>query len=243
MDARASVDAVPNETQLAEQPARNLDPIGNFMRASLAAGQRAASRRFDSGVHSALLDSGDGNIVKPPFPCSGDGQTTISVGDNPMGDHAGHGVDSSNADNAGASLEYARPCPIISGPRCGLTEPRAIIALMAQDLNDLRREHCFAGFEALVDCGWSRRQITQFQMEARELAARAWSETRAPDDERITVASQWGIDPAHPRGDATGVFDRSSPQAKPFVAFDAVMRENLARFEGNRHAPHIEGEA
>ena len=104
---------------------------------------------------------------------------------------------------------------IITGPRSGLTEPRALVALMAQDLNDLRREQRPADFEALVECGWTRRQIMCFQMQAREVAALTYSETRAPDDERITVR-------------ARGVFDPDADQNRPFVAFDRAMRERLA---------------
>ena len=122
---------------------------------------------------------------------------------------------------------------ILYSPRTGLTEPRVIIALMAQDLNDLRREQREANFDILHEFGWSRRQLIDYAMAARAEAALTYSETRAADDARIVIRE----------------YDAASPQAKPFEQFDRAMRDRLADFEEHQGCapcasrPHIEGEA
>lgn len=123
---------------------------------------------------------------------------------------------------------------ILHSPRAGLTEPRVIVALMAQDLNDLRREHRFADFGALGECGWTPRQLVEHAMAARIQAAHCFSETREPGEDRIVIRE----------------YDAASPQAAPFETFDRAMRDRLADFEEHSGcirpgcpAPALDGEA
>jgi hypothetical protein len=93
----------------------------------------------------------------------------------------------------------------LDGERSNLTDPAEICALMAQDLNDLRRENACATQPELLALGWTQGQVKGHFLHAIEEAFRTYSETRAtPDAQR---------------------------QAAPFIEFDREMRERLARIE------------
>jgi hypothetical protein len=89
-----------------------------------------------------------------------------------------------------------------SGARSHLTDPREITALMAQDLNDLRRECGSVTQPQLLDRGWTARQVKDHFLHAMEEAFRTYCETAAPPHE--------------------------AAQAAPFLEFDRNMRERLA---------------
>jgi hypothetical protein len=91
-----------------------------------------------------------------------------------------------------------------------LTDPREITALMAQDLNDIRRECGSVTQPQLLDRGWTARQVKDHFLHAMEEAFRTYCETSAPPHE--------------------------AAQAAPFLEFDREMRAQLARIEAPLHA-------
>ncbi len=94
------------------------------------------------------------------------------------------------------------PCRFaLIGARSDLTDAAEIIALMAQDLNDLRREDGHATHESLFAKGWTRNQVKRCFQPALEEAFRTYSETRASPE-------------AH-------------AQAAPFIDFDREMKAIL----------------
>lgn len=93
----------------------------------------------------------------------------------------------------------------LDGVRSDLSDPAEIIALMAQDLNDIRREDGAVTQPQLFAVGWTRRQVADHFHDALERAFATFSETRP-----------------------SASFDTESDQAKPFLTFDASMRERLA---------------
>jgi len=106
-----------------------------------------------------------------------------------------------------------RPCPAmelplstirfaLDGARADLHDADQIIALMAQDLNDMRREGASVTQPDLLNVGWQKFQVRTFYLRALEAAFRSYCET-APTE---TVALQ----------------------AFPFLAFDAAMKDHLA---------------
>jgi hypothetical protein len=102
------------------------------------------------------------------------------------------------------------------GARADLSDAAEIIALMAQDLNDLRREDGSATHESLSAKGWTRDQVRRYFLRALEEAFRTYCETRASacDSDRS--------------GD-NGASDRICAQAAPFIDFDKEMKAILAK--------------
>ncbi|MDI9847340.1 hypothetical protein QM467_04605 [Rhodoblastus sp. 17X3] len=93
----------------------------------------------------------------------------------------------------------------LDGARSHLTDPREITALMAQDLNDLRRECGSVTQPQLLDRGWTARQVKDHFLHAMEEAFRTYCETSTPPHE--------------------------AAQAAPLLEFDREMRAQLARIE------------
>jgi hypothetical protein len=117
-----------------------------------------------------------------------------------------------------------------ASPRAGLTEPRAIIARMAEDLNDLRREQGSVTQPSLMARGWTPGQLRKHYLSALEEAVRTYSETKT----------------ARPEADGASSYNPAHPQNDPFESFDASMRRQLANFEelqGCDLRPPLEGEA
>jgi hypothetical protein len=68
-----------------------------------------------------------------------------------------------------------------SGARADLTAPDEILALMAQDLNDLRRESGAVTQPQLVELGWTPTQVKSHFLRAIDRAQNAYCEHHAPD--------------------------------------------------------------
>jgi hypothetical protein len=101
-----------------------------------------------------------------------------------------------------------------TSPRTGLTEPRAIIARMAEDLNDLRREQGSVTQPSLMARGWTPGQLRKHYLAALEEAVRTYSETK--------------VEPA---------YNPDLPQNAPFESFNAEMRRKLAAHEALSAGP------
>jgi hypothetical protein len=97
---------------------------------------------------------------------------------------------------------------LLDGARADLTAPDEILALMAQDLNTLRREHHSVTMHELQSLGWTSRQLLNHFQPALEEAHRSWCDS-APNE------------PA-------------AKQSKPFIDFDRAMKAKLA---AGAHAP------
>lgn len=89
----------------------------------------------------------------------------------------------------------------LDGARADLTAPAEIIALMAQDLNNMRRENGSVTQMQLLERGWTARQVKLCFLRALEQAFQTYTETAATPHE--------------------------VEQAKPFLKFDVWMRERL----------------
>ena len=92
-------------------------------------------------------------------------------------------------------------------PRAALTDPRDIVANMAADLNELRREHGSVTQPQLVEQGWTLRQVREFFLRALEQASHDWNGARTAQGAPFVE------------------------QARPFIAFDVWMRDALAKVE------------
>jgi hypothetical protein len=121
------------------------------------------------------------------------------------------------------------PNPHPASPRAGLTEPRAIVARIAEDLNDLRREHGSVTQPSLIARGWTPAQLRKHYLAALDEAARTYSEMK---------------------GDGRTDYNPDDPQNVLFESFDAGMRRQLANFEefqgcnfGAPSYPTLEGDA
>ncbi len=64
----------------------------------------------------------------------------------------------------------------LCGARADLSDAAEIIALMAQDLNDLRRESDCATIDDLLVKGWSRGQVNRRFLAALQEALRTYSD-------------------------------------------------------------------
>jgi hypothetical protein len=91
----------------------------------------------------------------------------------------------------------------LEGTRADLAAADEILALMAQDLNDLRRESASVTHADLLALGWTAQQVKTHFQPALEEAFRTYCETAS---------------------DKT-----ASLQATPFLTFDAGMKQQLAR--------------
>jgi hypothetical protein len=135
-----------------------------------------------------------------------------------------------------------------ASPRAGLTEPRAIIARMAEDLNDLRREQGSVTQPSLMARGWTSGQLRKHYLAALEEAVRTYSETKA---EPIIIGVDLASGPDKtvyydPTTGNSGPYNPAHPQNDPFESFDASMRRQMANFEelqGCDLRPVLEGEA
>lgn len=104
------------------------------------------------------------------------------------------------------------------GARSDLSDAAEIIALMAQDLNDLRREHDGVTHENLIEIGWTKDQLDAFFLRAIDAAGKSFSDVKA------AAESPFGRN-----------FVRNK-QTAPFLEFDARMRHALAAHA--RIVPH-----
>jgi hypothetical protein len=96
----------------------------------------------------------------------------------------------------------------LDGARADLTAPDEILALMAQDLNTLRRENYSVTMVELKELGWTNRQLLNHFQPALEEAFRTYCDTAPTDDAAL--------------------------QSKPFINFDRAMKTRLA---AGAHAP------
>ena len=92
----------------------------------------------------------------------------------------------------------------LDGKRADLHAADQIIALMAQDLNDFRRDGASVTQPDLLSVGWEKFQVRTFYLRALEAAFRSYCE-----DEPTEIVAL---------------------QAFPFLAFDSAMQNRLAGF-------------
>ena len=104
----------------------------------------------------------------------------------------------------------------LDGARADLTADAEILALMAQDIHQLRSETSAPIRPQLLARGWSRQQVNNSFLRALVLAFDTYTETPVTPHEAFRIYA------------ANEATPQQAWQAAPFLAFDAAMRRRLA---------------